>query len=99
MGASGSVLSPILGLQQIDTETYPPHYNVRLDMDSKINSNRDIMDAYMGLMSGSCYTLFTMSGSVADQLGDGGGMGSEFSRTDRMIYEVMAWAATSGSGG
>jgi len=100
MAASGTLSSPVLGLTRVDLGEGPWTYQKAVDVENALNRERDLIDAMTGFLTASCYTMFQISGSAADNLGDAGGLGAEYNRvTDRVIQEVVAFAATSGSGG
>lgn len=101
MPASGSAFSPVLGIPRADlTDRDVRSYGAELDLETSININRLNTDQFAAFATGSMYSLFQISGSTSDNLGDAGGLGAEYNRAcDRVIQEVVAFAATSGSGG
>lgn len=100
MAASGSLYTPVLGLNRAEVaSTDIRSYPVAVELENALNLNRDEIDDFAGLVSGSV-TVFAPSGSASDFLGDGASLGAAFNRgPDRVIQEVVAFAATSGSGG
>ena len=94
--------TPVLNLEVVDfSEHGSTSYANRVEDENVVNGNQSKLDAFSGLITGSQVTRFTIStGSVSDQLGDQGVVGAEFNRSsDRVILEVVAFAASSGSGG
>jgi len=93
--------SPVLGMgQHLIAQGDIRSYEGELALESQLNSHRDKIDLWAGFTTASFYSLFQVSGSTSDNLGDAGGVGAEFNPTcDRVIQEVVAFAATSGSGG
>lgn len=93
----------ILQLQIPDTSDTPAtSYVDKLYDDQLLSSSLAILDNWSGLMTGSCYSIFgPSSGSLADLLagGNNDGFGMEYSRTDRVIQEVVCWVNNTGSGG
>ena len=99
MAASGSLNSPVLGLPRVEIATNDVRqYNVEVDMENAINQGRQNVDQMAGLLTSSCYSNFTVSSSF-DGLAGGSDVWAEFTRTDRILQEVVCWAAASGSGG
>lgn len=101
MPASGSLFSPVLGLQRAEVASFDlRQYTVEVDLENVLNGNRTTLDQFAAYTTSSLYSLFQISGSTSDNLGDAGGLGAEYNRSqDRVIQEVIAFAATSGSGG
>ena len=98
--------TPVIGLQTPDNAGIPGarggDYADIVTNDQTLSSSLSNLDAFAGLMSASCYSIFgPSSGSLADLLagGNNDGFGAEFTRTDRVIQEVVAWVANTGSGG
>lgn len=94
--------TPVLDLQVTDTAADSPlDYSSRVNDDQQLSSSLAAIDTFAGNVTGSMgFTMFMLSGSVSDMLGDSGIIGSEYNRLcDRVIQEVIAWATTSGSGG
>lgn len=89
--------SPVLGLENIDTASTPRSYTRDLEDDRQENANFNKVDAFSGLVSASFSSEFFLSGTVSNNLSSD--VGSEYSKTDRVITDVVAWAARSGSGG
>lgn len=101
MSASGSAFSPVLGLPRLEVASFDIRsYPFAVDLENSLNSGRQSLDQFAANTTSSLYSLFQVSGSTSDNLGDAGGMGAEFNRSqDRVIQEIVAFAATSGSGG
>ncbi len=101
MAASGSVNSPVLGLPRLEVASNDiRQYNVDVDLENALNDGRQTLDQFAANTTASLYSLFQISGSTSDNLGDAGGVGAEFNRSnDRILQEVVAFAVTSGSGG
>ena len=102
MSASGSVYTPSLGLQRVEItqgEAFRAYW-AQVELENVLNGNRSQVDQFAAYTSASFYSMFQVSGSTSDNLGDAGGLGAEYNRgPDRIIQEVVAFAATSGSGG
>lgn len=95
-------VSKVLGLQIPDTAAVPPDYSDKVANDQALSSSIANLDLFGGLMTGSSYSIFgPSSGSLADLLAgaNNDGFGAEYTRTDRVIQEVVAWVANTGSGG
>lgn len=69
----------------------------REDLFDKIDNGFEAVNEFAGLVTGSFSVLFETSGSAFDRVGQD--LGSAYTREDFVIREVVAWAATSGSGG
>ncbi len=90
-------LTPILGLESPNLESVPPHYTRDLDSDRCHGNNTAAVDKFAGGVTSSFYSLFWVSSSFDGPVG--GDVGSEYTRSDRVIQQVVAYAAGSGSGG
>lgn len=92
----------VLQLPVPDTAAEQPmSYQGRLANDQALSGALVNLDDNAARVSGSFYSLFSMSGAVIDVMGSDGGagvLGVEYTRTPRIIQEVVAWAAASGSG-
>lgn len=97
--------TPVLGLQVPDTAGDGLGYGDRLGDDQQLSSSLTAIDTFAGNMTGSaCFTMFCpASGSVMDLSPGGtdaaaGVLGVEYNRScDRVIQEVVAFVAASGS--
>ncbi len=99
MSASGSLNSPVLGLPRLEVASFDlRQYSVEVDLENALNQARQNIDQMVGLLTGTCYTDFHVSSSF-DGLAGGADVGSAYTRQDRVIQEVVAWAGASGSGG
>ena len=81
------------------------YYHERAAFDAAGDSTLGKIDAFAGKVTGSFQTHFAAPGSgsnatvLLNSILPLGYLGSAFSPIDRVITEVLAWAATSGSGG
>lgn len=91
--------TPVLDMEDVDLTSRPSHFTKDLESERTIKAFRDDVDRFAGQITGSFASVAAPSGSASDMLGDGGVIGSFYAREDRVIKEVVAWAATSGSGG
>lgn len=89
--------SHVLNLETANSAGGPVAYPERLEDDRVENSNRDKLDAWAGVVSGSFCTRFFVSGTVTAN--QGMDIGCEYAQVDRVITEVVAYAPVSGSGG
>ena len=72
----------------------------REDLLDKIDNGFEAVNEFAGLVTGSFSLTFKTSGSSAGLLGQNAGViGAAYTREDNVIREVVAWAASSGSGG
>ncbi len=99
MAASGSIVSPVLGLPRHEVTLEPITCpDMTLGLEQSLNAGRQNIDQMAGCLTASCFTSFAVSSSF-DGIAGGSDGWAEYTRTDRVIQEVVAWAAQSGSGG
>ena len=96
--------TPILGLAPGGTADEAFAYANRVNFDNTLNSALLAIDAHVGNMTGSCYSIFCpVTGAVGDlSIGNAhqaaGVLGQEYNRSGaRVIQEVVVYAAASGS--
>lgn len=93
--------TPVLQLQNTQlADGDPRSYPFKLDFDTNLFGAHTALDLHAGNMTGSCYTLFTLgSGTISPAGSVGKDIGAEYTRTNRVLQEVVAFATNSGSGG
>jgi hypothetical protein len=88
----------VLNLTPMDIAAYPPHYTKDVSVESQLDLNHNKIDAWAGKVTGSFVTMFEATGSASTFVGAGGGIGMSYAPVARIIKEVIAWNAHSGSG-
>jgi hypothetical protein len=92
--------SPIFQVDALSQASGPDRFEERVDQDRILNDLRDKLDLWAGKVTGSFCSKFERSGSAASLLADTAQIfGSEYAREDRLVTEVVCFAARSGSGG
>ena len=100
MPAPGDPFTPTLGLVRLDIVDDIGSKTGQLNIEGGLTADRVALDKFAAQTSASFYTLFHLSGSASDNMGDDRVIGSAFNpMCNRIIQEVVAWAEKSGSGG
>lgn len=88
--------TPTLNIEHVDVTSNPPHFTKDLETERVLNALVDDSDTWAGKVTSSFYSSVIVTGSAEVNLGT---IGSWYTPVDRVIKEVVAWAAFSGSGG
>lgn len=98
--------TPVLQLTSSDWQSQNEQFYLERCLEDERNlSSLQQIDVFAGKVTGSFQTHFSAPGSgsnatvLLNSVLPAGYLGSAFSPIDRVITEVLAWAATSGSGG
>lgn len=86
----------VINLESQNTAATPMSYDNRLEEDRVDNANADKVGAYIGNTTASFSTRFFVSGTVSNNLTT---VLASYSPINRILTEVVAFSAQSGSGG